>query len=193
GRLRNLEAAALQQYLATEQARRGSQILLISAVADAYLALAADQENLRLAQTTLESQEAALRLVQSRHEHGLTPILDIHRAVAQVETARGAVARFTQLVAQDHNALNLLVGHSIPPELLPQSLDDVAPLTEISPGVSSQVLLTRPDILEAEYDLRAAYANIGAARAAYFPRITLTAAAGTASSELSGLFESGSG
>lgn len=193
GRLRSLETSALEAWFATREARNSAQILLISSVADAWFALAADRANLRLSQTTLESQQAALDLVQRRHDRGITPALDVHQAQAQVQTARAAVARFTQRVAQDENALRLLVGESIPPELLPEDLSSAAPLGEISAGVSSEVLLDRPDVLAAEYRLRAAYANIGAARAAFFPRISLTAAAGTASSELSDLFGSGSG
>lgn len=193
GRLRNLEAGALEAFFATREARNSAQLLLIATVADAWFALAADRTNLQLAQTTLESQQSALELVQQRHERGMTPALDVYRAQAQVQTARAAVALYTQRVAQDENALRLLVGASIPEELLPEDLASAAPLQDISAGVSSEVLLYRPDVVAAEHRLRSAYANVGAARAAFFPRISLTAAAGTASSELSGLFESGSG
>jgi multidrug efflux system outer membrane protein len=109
-----------------------------------------------------------------------------------VDAARGDVARFTQLVAQDENALALLLGAPAPGELLPTALSGVTPPNGISPGVSSEVLLRRPDVLQAESLLRATHADLGAARAAFFPRISLTAAVGTASSELSGLFNSGS-
>jgi multidrug efflux system outer membrane protein len=161
-------------------------------VANAYLVLAADQEALSLAQTTLTTQQGAYNLVKRRFDRGAAPELDLYRAQTQVDTARGDVARFAQLVAQDENALNLLLGAPAPPELLPPKLSDVTPPSGISVGVSSEVLLRRPDVLEAESLLRAAHADIGAARAAFFPRISLTGAVGPASDELSGLFRSGS-
>jgi multidrug efflux system outer membrane protein len=195
GRIRSLKDRALQEYLATEQARRSAQILLVSAVANAYLTLAADRENLKLAESTLETQKKAYSLVGRQFQLGIANELDLRRAQTQVDTARGDRARYTQQVAQDENALNLLVGSSIPAtsETLPADLAGVKPPKEISPGMSSEVLLNRPDILAAENLLKAANANIGAARAAFFPRITLTTAGGTASAELSGLFASGSG
>lgn len=188
GRIRNLTEAALQEYLGTEQARRSVQILLVSNVANAYLTLAADRENLKLAQSTLEAQLGSYNLVRKRLDQGVVPEVDLYRAQTQVETARGDVARLTQQVALDENALNLLVGAPVAAELLPVDLSHIAPLTEIAAGVSSEALLLRPDILQAENQLRAAYANIGAARAVLFPRISLTAFGGTASDELSGLF-----
>jgi multidrug efflux system outer membrane protein len=193
GRIRSLEKSALEQYLATEQARRSAQILLVSEVADAYLTLAADRENLMLAQSTLESQQAAYHLVQRRHEVGLASALDLRQAQTSVDAARVELARYTGLAAQDENALNLLAGSPVPGELLPPALSAVSPFPPISSGLSSEVLLSRPDILQAENLLKAANANIGAARATLFPRISLTATAGTASAELSGLFGSGSG
>jgi multidrug efflux system outer membrane protein len=192
GRIRSLADRALEEYLATEQARRSTQVLLVSEVANAYLTLAADRETLKLAGTTLETQQAAYDLVKRRLDGGLVPELDLHRAQTQVDAARGDLARFTQFVAQDENALNLLVGSPVPDDLLPAELGSVSPLKEISPGVSSEVLLRRPDILQAEAFLKAANANIGAARAAFFPRISLTTSMGTGSVELSGLFKSGS-
>ena len=192
GRIRSLADRALEEYLATEQARRSAQVLLVSEVANAYLTLAADRETLKLAKTTLESQQAAYELVKRRLDRGLVPELDLHRAQTQVDAARGDLARFTRLAAQDGNALNLLVGSPVPDDLLPAELGGVSPLKEISPGVSSEVLLGRPDILQAEALLKAANATIGAARAAFFPRISLTTSIGTGSVELSGLFQPGS-
>ena len=192
GRIRSLADRALEEYLATEQARRSAQILLVSGVANAYLTLAADRETLKLAKTTLESQQAAYDLVKRRLDRGLVPELDLHRAQTQVDAARGDLARFTRLAAQDENALNLLVGSPVPDDLLPAELGGARPLKEISPGVSSEVLLRRPDILQAEALLKAANANIGAARTAFFPRISLTTSIGTGSVELSGLFQPGS-
>ena len=192
GRIRSMKDRALEEYLGTEEARRGAQILLVSSVASAYLTLAADQENLALAQTTLEAQQDAYDLIQRRRDLGLVPDVDLYRVQTQVDTARGSVALYTQLVALDRNALNLLVGTPIADELLPTSLSAVIPPKEVSPGISSGVLLRRPDVLQSEHQLKAANADIGAARAALFPRISLTAAFGSASAELSGLFKSDS-
>ena len=193
GRIRSLKDRALEDYLATDQARRSARILVVSNVANAYLVLAADRENLQLSESTRESQQAAYDLVRRRFELGLASELDLRRAQTSMDAARADVARFTQLVAQDENALDLLVGAPLPRELLPEGLGRVRPPVEISPGLPSEVLLERPDILAAEHLLKGANADIGAARAAFFPRISLTAAVGTASSELSGLFGSGSG
>ncbi len=193
GRIRSFKNEALQEYLATEQARRSAQILLVSSVANAYLTLAADRENLALAETTLTSQQDAYNLIKRRHDLDLVSDLDLYRVQTQVDAARRDVARYRQQAAQDENALNLLVGSSVPGELLPTELNGVTPPKEISPGLSSEVLLRRPDVLQAEDLLKAANADIGAARAAFFPRISLTAAIGASSSELSGLFKAGSG
>jgi outer membrane protein, multidrug efflux system len=191
GRIRSLKDRALEEYLATEQARRGAQILLVSSVANAYLTLAADREKLTLAKTTLTAQRDSYNMIKRRRDLGLATEVDLYRSQTQVDTARGDVARFVQQVVLDKNALNLLVGSPVANEILPTKLADVIPLEEISPDISSEVLLRRPDVLQAENLLRAAHADIGAARASLFPRISLTAAIGTASSELSGLFQSG--
>jgi len=191
GRIRSLKDKALEEYLATEYVRRGAQISLISAVAGTYLLLAADQGGLKLAQSTLDAQQASYGLIQRRYEVGITNELDLRRAQTQVELARRDVALYTQLVAQEENALNLLVGSPVQTELLPPDLGSVTPLEEVSPGMSSEILLLRPDILAAEHQLKAANANIGAARAAFFPRISLTTTVGTASNELSRLFRAG--
>jgi len=195
GRIRSLKDRALEEYLATDQARHSAQILLVSTVANAYLTLAADRETLKLAEVTLKTQQASYDLIKRRQEVGLASELDLNRAQTQVDTARGDVARYTQLPAQDENALNLLVGSPSPrpSEGLPADLTGVNPPQEISAGLSSEVLLHRPDILAGEHRLKAVNANIGAARAALFPRIALTTFVGTASSELSGLFKGGSG
>jgi len=193
GRIRSLSQSALLTYFATEQAHRSAQVLLIAEVAHAYLSLAADRENLQLARSTLASQQATYALIKLRFEVGLSPELDLHQVQTRVESARVEEARYTLRVAQDENALNLLVGAPVPPELSPMALGNAPPLQEIAPGASSEILLGRPDILAAENRLKAAYANIGAARAALFPRISLTSSVGTASADLSGLFEAGSG
>jgi multidrug efflux system outer membrane protein len=192
GRIRSLKNEALENFLATEQGRRGAQLLLVSSVAEAYLTLAADRDHLTLAEVTLESQRSTYDMIQQRHRHGLVSALDLDQVEMQVDAARGEAASYTQSVAQDENALNLLLGSPAPGELLPAGLAGVTPPAEVSPGLSSEVLLRRPDVLQAEHQLKAANANIGAARADFFPRISLTAAIGTASSDLSGLFKSGS-
>ena len=192
GRIRSLKDEALESFLATEQARRSAQILLISSVANACLTLAADRESLALAETTLVTQQGAYDLVKRRFDIGLVPELDLYRAQTQVDAACGDVARFKQLAALDSNAIQILLGSPVPDALLPTELGSVTPTKEINAGVSSEVLLLRPDVLQAEGLLKAANADIGAARAAFFPRISLTAAFGTASSELTGLFKGGS-
>ena len=193
GRIRSLKDRALQEYLATEQARSSAQIALVAEVARVYLTLAADRANLKLAQSTLETQQANYNLIKRSCEIGLATELDLRQAQTRVDAARRDVPRFTQLAAQDQNALNLLAGSPVPENLLPVDLSSVTPPSEISPGLSSETLLNRPDIVAAEHRLKGAYAFIGAARAAFFPRISLTTSIGTASAELSGLFKSGSG
>nr|WP_269434991.1 efflux transporter outer membrane subunit [Desulfosarcina ovata] len=190
GRLRSLKDQALEAYMATEQARRSTQIMLISEVARAYLTLAADRENLKLARSTLESQQTSYDLILKSCQFGLSTEIDLRRAQTQVDAAQRDVHRYTQLEAQDQNALNLLAGAPVPEEMLPADLSSVAPAQEISSGISSETLLNRPDIVAAEHRLKGAYAYIGAARAAFFPRISLTTSVGTASDELSGLFGS---
>jgi len=193
GRIRSLKEAALQEYLATEQARRSVQISLVAGVANTYLTLAADRELLKLAQETLKTQEARYNLIKRRYEVGASSELDLRQAQTRVDAARVDAARYTSIVAMDENALALLAGSPVPVGLLPAELNTIALPEDISPGLPSDVLQRRPDILQAENQLRAANANIGAARAAFFPRISLTGAIGTASNELSGLFDSGSG
>jgi len=193
GRVRNLSDQALEEYLATEEARRSAELALITQVARAYLTLAADQENLKLAQATLENQQASYDLIDKSYANGLATELDLRRAQSAVESARRDIPRFTQVVAQDRNALNLLVGTFIEEDLLPSELSAIADLKEVDPGLPSAVLLNRPDVAAAEHKLQGAYAYVGAARASVFPRISLTASAGTASDELSGLFGSGTG
>jgi multidrug efflux system outer membrane protein len=192
GRIQSLKDRALEEYLATEQARRGAQISLVSSVANVYMGLAADRDGLALAEQTLTAQRDAYNLIRRSNELGLVGELDLYRAQTQVDAARGDVARFTQRVAQDENALNLLLGSPAPRDLLPAGLENVTPPQKVAAGVPSEVLLLRPDVLQAESLLKAANADIGAARAAFLPRISLTAALGTASAELSGLFKTDS-
>ncbi|MDD4073660.1 MAG: efflux transporter outer membrane subunit [Desulfobacterales bacterium] len=193
GRIRSLEKRVLEEFFATEQARRSAQIVLVSEVATNYITLAGDRENLQLAQSTLQSQQDTYHLIQRRFEVGLAPELDLRQVQTRVDSARVDVARFTELTARDQNALNLLVGSPVPADLLPDTLGSIIPLADVSPGMSSAVLLQRPDILQTENLLKAANANIGAARAALFPSISLTTSIGLASADLSDLFTSDQG
>jgi len=193
GRIRSLKDQALEEYLATDEARRSAQIALVSEVGRVYLALAADLENLELSKSTLDAQQAAYDLIKRQYEVGVASELDLRQAQIPVDAARGDMARYTQTVAQDRNALNLLAGAPVPEGLLPLGLAGVNPPREIFADLPSEVLLNRPDIMAAEHRLKGAYALIGAARASFFPRISLTTAIGTASDDLSGLFGSGTG
>lgn len=193
GRIRNLERSALEQFFAVQEYRRGAELLLVSEVARAFYTLAADQEALKIARSTLEAQQGAYDLVNSLFRNGLATELDLRRAQTQVETAREEIAFYVQLAAQDLNALQLLVGAPIPSDRLPSGLDDVVPPETVGAGVSSSVILSRPDVAAAEHRLRAVYADIGAARAAFLPRIGLTVLGGTASRALSGLFDAATG
>lgn len=194
GRVRSLSDAALRQFFATEEARRATQLALIAEVANAWLTLAADRELLKVSQATLASQEASLGLTQKRYELGAVSRLDFAQSRTGVETARGDLARFEGQVARDINALQLLVGAPVDAVNLPDGFarEHVAGLAALPSGLPSEVLLRRPDVRQAEELLRSANADIGAARAAFFPSITLTGSVGTASSELSGLFGGGS-
>ena len=192
GRVRGLNDAALQRYFAQEEVRRSAQLSLIAEVSYAYLTLAADQEQVRLARATLATREQSFAITEKRHELGAVSGLDLSQSRTLVESARAELARYAGFVAQDSNALNLLVGATVAPDLLPTSFSDpVTGLAALPGGLPSEVLLRRPDVLAAEHELRAANANIGAARAAFFPSITLTGAVGYASDDLSSLFDGG--
>lgn len=194
GRVRNLSSQALEQYLATEQARRSTQISLVAEVTTAYLTWAADLERLALAAETLRSQTESYQLTQTRFDLGVASALTLRQLQTSVESARVDVARYTGQVAQDRNALALLLGTAVPEALAPDALGDTLnTLPELPAGVPSDLLLRRPDLLQSEHQLKAYTANIGAARAAFYPRISLTATAGSSSADLSGLFKAGSG
>jgi multidrug efflux system outer membrane protein len=194
GRVRSLTHAALEQYLAEEQARRSAQLSLIASIAEAFLTLASDRELQRLAEQTLKSQEDSFELTQKRHAIGAVSALDLAQAQTTVESARADAARYEGNVAQDIDALALLVGAPVDPALLPQEFDGTTTgLQALPAGLPSTVLLRRPDVLQAEHVLRSASADIGAARAAFFPTISLTGSLGSASPALSGLFKSGTG
>jgi multidrug efflux system outer membrane protein len=194
GKLRNLSQAGLETYLGTEEARRAQQISLVSQVAIAWLTLAADQQRMQLASETVASQQISFELSKKRLAAGATSGVDVSDAQTSVQTARNDLAVYTAQVAIDVNALTLLVGSPLPDRLQPRGdLDNVTQLAAIPAGLPSSVLQARPDVLQAERTLRAANANIGVARAAFFPSITLTATGGSESSSLHGLFKGGSG
>ncbi|MBW8896996.1 MAG: efflux transporter outer membrane subunit [Massilia sp.] len=192
GRVRNLSQAALSQFLATGEARKTVQISLIAQVANTYLAFLADEELLSLTQQTLRTREESLRLTRLRFENGVSSKLDLQQAVSLVEQARTTLAQAQRQRAQDLNQLTLLVGQPIPDNLPAGATLATTNLPDLPAGLPSDLLAARPDIRAAEQQLIAANANIGAARANYFPRISLTATAGSVSKELSGLFKSGS-
>lgn len=206
GRVRNLSESALQSFFQTEATQRGTQISLVASVATAWLQLAADEQRLQLARHTLESQRRSFDLIQRGHGLGAQSGLALAQAQSTVDAARADAAAFDSQVEQDRNALALLVGATPPAELLPTpAATDPSTATAATAeparaarllvppaGLPSSVLQQRPDVLAAEHALRASNADIGAARAAFFPRIALTASAGTASSTLSGLFANGS-
>lgn len=192
GRLGSLREQALEEYLATEAAQRSVQISLIAAVANTYLTWQADQALLEITRGTLETYDESLALTQRSYDVGVASSLELTQARTAVETARSSLARYTRLVAQDRNALAQLLGQRLPFEGVDPIDLQRSYLTDLPVGLPSELLVNRPDIVEAERRLRAANANIGAARAAFFPSISLTGAAGTASSDLDGLFGSGS-
>ena len=193
GRVRNLAQASLQQYFATEEAQRAARITLIGEVASAYLTMAGDQDQLRIAQDTLKSFAETLRLTTAQFRIGVASELEQRQADTNYQVARNDIAAITARIVQDQNALNLLAGTTVPANLLPSELGTRAfTLDDLPAGVTSEVLQRRPDVLQAERTLMAQNANIGAARAALFPRISLTATLGTISTALSGLFGAGS-
>jgi multidrug efflux system outer membrane protein len=193
GRVRSLNQAALAQYLATEEARRAAHIALVAEVAKAYLAERALAEQQELAQRTLRAREESLNFARQRFEAGASSALDLRQSETLYHTARVAAAVLARQRALAVNALTLLVGQPLTGLPETQSLSAFDIVTDIPAGLPSDLLTRRPDIRAAEQRLSAANANIGAARAAFFPRISLTAGIGSASGELSGLFESGSG
>ena len=194
GRIRSLKAQALENYFATGEARRAARITLVAEVANQYLARLELEKQLAIARQTLATVQSAYELNQQSFEAGGISELDLRTAEAQVAAATVSVASYGQLRKQADNALVLLIGCPLPPDLAQaQSLDDEKLLADLPPGLPSDLLQRRPDILEAEHRLKAANANIGAARAAFFPTVKITADAGVTSQQFSGLFAGGSG
>jgi multidrug efflux system outer membrane protein len=194
GRVRSLTKEALQTYLATVEARRSTQISLVAEVATDYLTFASDSSLLDVAKATVISAQSNFDLARRRLAGGVDSQLDVSSAQTLVEQAKDDVARYTTQVAQDKNALDLVVGAAVTTENLPSGIDDPAVrLGEVPGALDSRILLERPDVLEAERTLRGANANIGAARAAFFPSISLTGSGGSESASVSKLFAGGTG
>lgn len=190
GRLRSMSDAARQDYLATESAARATRLVLIGDLATAWLDHATDASLLAIAERTMASAERTLALTRARFEGGIAPRSDVRQAETILAQARSDLAATRTLVAQDVNLIQLLVGGPVDPALLPGSIEDVREgVAALPAGMDSRILLARPDVMQAEYRLRAANARIGAARAALFPRISLSAIAGFASTALDQLFD----
>ncbi len=193
GRVRSLKKQALETFFASEEARKSAQIALVAEVGAAYLTERELTEQLAVARQTLESARSAYDLTKRSYEAGVLSELDLNAAEAQMQTARAAAAGYEQQLAQAENYLVLLVGRPLPEDLSPpQPFNPQICLSDLPAGLPSDLLQRRPDILEAEHQLEAANANIGAARAAFFPTVTLTGSAGTASTALESLFAPGS-
>jgi multidrug efflux system outer membrane protein len=192
GRLRSLSNVQFNRYLATESGARATRLTLVADIAGAWLSHAANSSLLLIARQTAESAERSVRLTRLRLEGGIAPRIDLRQAEQVLTQAQADLARQRTAVAQDVNALQLLVGAPIDPRLLAGSIDEAAGTVASMPAsMDSYVLLRRPDVVEAEFQLRAANAQIGAARAALFPRISLTGLTGLASTALTSLFTGG--
>jgi outer membrane protein, multidrug efflux system len=192
GRIASLTRAQQERYFATEAAARATRTALIGDIADAWLTYGSDISLLKIAQDTAANAERSVRLTRARLEGGIAPRTDLRQAEQVLFTAQADLAEQRTALAQDVNALQLLVGASIDPALLPRSISEAAgTVAELAPGLDSRILLRRPDVLQAEFELRAANAEIGAARAALFPRISLTGVLGLASDALGALFTGG--
>lgn len=192
GRVKSLSQSALSQFLATQEARKTAQISLVAGVATTYIALLSDDELLRVTRDTLKTRDDSYRLTKLRFDNGASSEIDLRQSEQLLETAKATLAQTQRQKSLDENALVLLVGQPLPADLpAPLPLAQQQAVRDLPPGLPSDLLTRRPDVLAAEQQLLAANANIGAARAAFFPRISLTATAGSASTALSGLFKSG--
>lgn len=193
GRIQSLKDQALEQYLAMEESQRTTQITLVAQIASDYLTLAADREHLLLAQSTLKSYQETLSLMTRKAQAGSASALDVAQAQSGLESARADLARYTSLVEQDVDTLSMDVGSDVSKDLLPEKLpEQITTFADLPAGTPSDVLLARPDVIQAEHQLKAANANIGAARAAFFPKIALTASGGFGSLMLDDLFKGAS-
>ena len=193
GRNQSLSRAARETWLASEYTAQNTRLTMIAELSTAWVTLAADNSNLALAQQTMTSAADSLKIVQRQQQIGTAAATDVSSAMSVYQQARASVASYQTLVMQDKNAINLLAGQTVADSLLPGTLESLGEntITLVPAGVASSVLLKRPDIQEAEHNLLSANANIGAARANFFPTISLTASAGVGSDSLSSLFSHG--
>ena len=192
GRIRSLSNEALNEYFATEEARKSARVTLIAETANLWLQLGADRSLLAFTKETLDSQEQSYKLSEASYKAGAINLLELNQAKSMLSSAQADYVSAQRAVAQDLNALRVIVGAEVPEALLPQKAEVVTTAAVLPSGLPSEVLLNRPDIAQAEYTLIAANANIGAARANFFPRITLIASGGSAHTELEDLFSGGS-
>jgi len=192
GRIRSLNDAALNRYFSQEAAARATRLTLVGDIATAWLTYAADRSLLKVAEETAASARRSVALTDARRAGGIAPRTDLRQAEQILATAEADLAAQTTLIAQDVNALQLLVGAPVDAALLPTAIEDAAPtIGELPAGLDSTILLRRPDVVQAEYELRATNAEIGAARAQLFPTISLTSLVGLASTALRTLFTGG--
>ncbi|MGB9731915.1 efflux transporter outer membrane subunit [Calditerrivibrio nitroreducens] len=192
GRIRSLKESALEQFFATKENKRAVQIALISELSRSYITLAVDRENYSITRRLYDIAHENYKMVQSQYNVGLATEIDLNRSQIALDTIKVSLSKFEQIIELDKNAINYLVGGKVDDSLFPDGLTNIQVMRDFSHNLSSVVLLNRPDIMAAEHQLKAANANIGAARAAIFPRISLLAGVGMASTELTRLFDSGS-
>ncbi|APG19523.1 transporter [Kosakonia radicincitans] len=194
GKNQSLTREQYETWLGTVEGARSTRLTVLYNTVDYWLTLAADKSNLTIAKETAESARQSMEVTQAQLRHGTASMVDVSSAATTYHSALADVAKYQTSVAQDKNALDLVVGRAVPDNLIPENIDAVAnAFKEIPAGISSDVLLNRPDVLEAEHNLKSANASIGAARANFFPSISLTASSGAASSDLSSLFKHGAG
>lgn len=192
GRLRSLSAQAFEAYLSTAETARSTQISLVAEVASAYLSTVVDAALLKITEETVKSEQSALDLTNTQFQGGITTLLSVRQAETTLENAKANLSLYTRQAAQDENALVLLLGQPLPADLPPgRGLDQQDLLSNLNAGLPSDLLLQRPDIRAAEHTLLSANASIGAARAAFFPSISLTTSGGVAGNQLSRLFTGG--
>jgi len=189
GRVANLKDAALQSYLASQSNQQTVQISLIGQIAQAYLSLGFNQAQLNLAEQTLKAQQDSLSLNRKRLDAGISSAVPVRQSEISVENARLAIGNFKTQIEQDKNLLNLLVGQTVPAELLPRRApQQITSTAALSTGLPSDLLRNRPDLAQAEFNLKAAGANIAAARAAFYPSISLSGNLGLSSIRAGDLF-----
>ncbi len=194
GKNQSLTREQYETYLGTLEGARSTRLTVLYNTVDYWLALAADRSNLEIAQQTAESARQSWQVTQKQMDHGTASMVDVSSAETTYQSAAADVASYMTSVAQDKNALDLVVGQSVPDNLLPKDIESIGQaLREVPGGITSEILENRPDVLEAEHNLRSANASIGAARANFFPSISLTASGGVGSSQLSSLFKNGAG